>query len=68
MSGYVAMSRDWHEHDLFAGDEFSRRDAWGWMIAQAAWKPTTARVKGSKVELRRGELCFSQRFLAEKWG
>lgn len=68
MSGYVAMSRNWHGHDLFEGDEFSRRDAWSWMIAQAAWKPTTTRIKGSKVELQRGDLCFSQRFLAEKWG
>lgn len=68
MSGYVAMSRDWQEHDLFGGDEFSRRDAWAWLIAQAAWKPTTARVKGSKIDLQRGELCFSQRFLAAKWG
>jgi hypothetical protein len=68
MTGYVAMSRDWQDHDLFAGDEYSRRDAWAWLISQAAWKPTTARVKGAKVELVRGELCFSQRFLAEKWG
>lgn len=68
MSGYVAMARDWQDHDLFEGDEFSRRDAWAWLIAQAAWKPTLVRVKGSKVELKRGELCFSQRFLASKWG
>lgn len=68
MTGYVAMRRDWQDHDLFEGDEFSRRDAWAWMIAQAAWKATSARVKGSKVDLQRGEMCFSQRFLAEKWG
>lgn len=68
MSGFVAMTRDWQDHDLFDGDEFSRRDAWAWLIAQAAWKPTTARIKGAKIELARSELCFSQRFLAEKWG
>jgi hypothetical protein len=68
MSGYIAMARRWQEHDLFEGDEFSRRDAWAWLIANAAWKDGRARVKGAVVELRRGELCYSQRFLAQKWG
>lgn len=68
MSGYVAMHRGWQDHSLFAGDEFSRRDAWAWLILEAAWKPATVRIKGSTVELERGELCFSQRFLAERWG
>src|SRR3546814_991515 len=53
---------------IFAREEYSRRDAWVWLIENAAWKPTVARIKGDKVELARGELCFAQRFLAEKWG
>lgn len=68
VSGYVAMQRGWHDHDMFAGDEYSRRDAWAWLIANAAWKPITARIKGETVQLHRGELCFAQRFMAEKWG
>lgn len=68
MTGYVAMARDWQDDAFFGSDEFSRRDAWAWLVAHAAWKPTSARVKGSRIELHRGELCFSQRFLAEKWG
>lgn len=67
MTGYVAMARDWQDHDVFGSDEYSRRDAWAWMIANAAWKPVKARVKGSAVDLERGELCFSQRFMAKKW-
>jgi len=67
MSGFVVMSRDWLDHAVFYGDEFSRRDAWAWLIANAAWKPTKARLKGTTVELERGELCFSVRFLARKW-
>jgi hypothetical protein len=62
------MSRNWQDHDLFAGDEFSRRDAWAWLIANAAWKPTKTRIKGTSITLERGEMCFSVRFLAEKWG
>lgn len=67
MTGYVAMRRDWQDHDAFGSDEFSRRDAWAWLIANAAWKPSKVRIKGSSVSLERGELCFSQRFLATKW-
>lgn len=68
MTGYVAMRRDWQDHDIFEGDEYSRRDAWAWLIANAAWKAGKARIKGAGVILARGELCFSQRFLAKKWG
>jgi DNA-binding transcriptional MocR family regulator len=68
MSGYVAMRRNWQDHDIFAGEEYSRRDAWAWLISNAAWKPTRARVKGETIEIGRGELCFALRFLAEKWG
>lgn len=67
MAGYVAMSRDWQDHDIFEGEEFSRRDAWAWLIAHAAWKAGKTRIKGSGVILARGELTFSVRFLAKKW-
>src|SRR3546814_9730526 len=68
MGGYVAMSREWLEHDIFDGDVFSRRDAWAWLIASAAWRQTKARIKGHSVDLERGELSYSVRFMAEKWG
>ncbi len=68
MSGFVAMIRDWQDHDIFDGDEFSRRDAWAWLIAQAAWKATRVRTKGVIILLERGQLCYSVRFLAQKWG
>jgi len=68
MAGYVAMSRDWQDHDIFAGDEFSRRDAWAWLIANAAWRTEAVVIGRRKVEIQRGEMTHSVRFLAEKWG
>ena len=68
MNGYVAMSRTWQDHDIFEGDAFSRRDAWAWLIVSAAWKPTRIRTKCGPITLQRGEVAFSLRFLAEKWG
>lgn len=67
MAGYIKLHRGWRDNGIFSG-EFSRADAWVWLIEEAAWKPTKARIKGQTVDLERGELTFSQRFLAEKWG
>lgn len=65
--GWIALHRGWRDSPIFRG-EFSRADAWVWLIEQAAWKPARTRIKGATIELGRGELSFSQRFLAEKWG
>lgn len=65
MSGYIALYRDAFDHPML--EDADRFRAWFWLVANAAWKPTTARIKGETVELERGELSFSQRFLAEKW-
>lgn len=65
--GWFTLHRGWRENDLFKG-EFSRADAWVWLIENACWKPTRARIKGDTIELQRGEMSFSIRFLAEKWG
>lgn len=67
MSGYVKLHRGWRDNAIFRG-EFSRADAWVWLIEHAAWKPAKARIKGQPVELARGELSFSVRFMAAKWG
>jgi len=66
MSGFVVMHREALDHPLLRDGERFR--AWFWLVANAAWKPTKARIKGTIVELARGELTFSVRFLAENWG
>jgi hypothetical protein len=65
--GWFALHRGWRENVIFKG-EYSRADAWVWLIENAAWKPSRTRIKGQSIDLDRGELSFSQRFLAEKWG
>lgn len=67
MAGFIKLHRGWRDNDIFKG-EFSRADAWVWLIEHAAWKPTRARIKGKTVELDRGELTFSVRFMADAWG
>lgn len=66
MSGFIVMHRSALDHPLL--QDADRFRAWFWLIANAAWKPTRVRIKGQMADLERGELSFSQRFLAEKWG
>ena len=67
MSGTVNISRDlWHD-EAFRDDEFSQREAWVWLIAEASWKPRTRRIGSHVVELERGQLAGSVRFFAERW-
>lgn len=67
MSGYIKLHRGWRDNPIFKG-EFSRADAWVWLLENACWRETKARIKGEIVTLQRGELTFSIRFMADAWG
>jgi hypothetical protein len=66
VSGFIAMDRGALDHPLLK--DADRFRAWFWLIANAAWKPTRTRIKGTMVEIDRGDLTFSVRFLADNWG
>ena len=66
MAGYIKLHRGWRNNPIF-GREYSRGDAWIWLLENAAWKPARIKIKGKVLTLERGELSFSQRFLAEAW-
>lgn len=66
---YYLMHRGWLDHELFhEEDPFCRRAAWAWLIEHAAWDRTRVRIAGKTVELERGQLSYSLRFLAKTWG
>lgn len=67
MSGFFVMHRGWRDNPVFRG-EFSRGDAWVWLIENACWKPTKFDVKGKTITLERGQLCASRDYLAKVWG
>lgn len=65
--GVFAVDRGiWDDTD-FASERFSEREAFLWLVGQAAWRPTTVRISGRQIALARGELAASTRFMAEKW-
>jgi hypothetical protein len=68
MSDLYTMKRGWMEHPLFAGEEYTRALAWEWLVSHAAWKETKTFAKGKSIPIQRGQLSYSVRFMAQKWG
>lgn len=63
------IARSVFDHPLFSSKrEFSRLEAWVWMLSEAAWKPRKISVSGKTVVLDRGQVCHSVRYMAEAWG
>jgi hypothetical protein len=71
MGEFYRMQRGWLNHRVFRSrkqEPFCRAAAWCWLIDQAAHKPVSIERGGKIVELRRGQLSHSFRFVAEAWG
>jgi hypothetical protein len=63
VSGYVRIHRSLIGHADFRTD--AEAMAFAWMVIRAAWQPTRVRYKGFAVSLQRGQLCVSQRDMAD---
>lgn len=67
MSGFYLMHRGWQDNPVFRNEEYSRRDAFVWLIEQAAYKATRVHAGGGTINLTRGQLSHSLRFMAKAW-
>ncbi len=67
MSGTVNIARALMNHEAFKDQPFTEREAFIWLIMEASWKPRTKRVGNVIVELDRGQVAVSVRFMAEAW-
>lgn len=67
--GYVKISRKAYETDPFWTERrvFSRWEAWEDLIQMAAWKAHRRVVGMTVVDIERGEVLASLRFLATRW-
>ena len=65
--GTVNVSRALWDDEAFRDGEFSEREAWVWLIAEASWKDRTKRVGDLIVPVKRGQAAVSLRFCAERW-
>lgn len=65
--GFFAVDRGVWDHHIFADEPFSEREAFLWLVGEAAFKPRRARVGNVVLELERGDVAHSLRFMAAKW-
>ncbi len=65
--GTFALDRGWFDHPVFKDEPFTEREAWAWLIAQAAYRPHRRRIGAADISLARGQMAASLRFMAEKW-
>jgi DNA replication protein DnaD len=67
MSGTVNISRGIWSDTAFKDQPFTEREAFMWMVMEASWKPREKRVGSVVVQLNRGQLAASVRFMADAW-
>jgi len=65
--GVFAVDREFFDHPVFAPEPYTEREAWLWLIKEAAWKPLTIRVRNGTMDLKRGQLAHATRYLAVRW-
>ncbi len=67
MSGWYRLHRGWQDHAVFRNEVFSRRDAFVWLIENAAYERVKIDIAGAEHWLERGQLGHSLRFMAKAW-
>jgi hypothetical protein len=66
--GVFAVDRGVFDHPKLSDDKpLTKLEAWLWLLSTAAWKPIRWRISGRSIELQRGQLAASTRFLAHRW-
>lgn len=65
--GVFQVHRGVFDHPMFAPEPYTEREAWIWLLKEAAWESRRVRRKGSMIDLARGQLAHSTRFMAEEW-
>lgn len=65
--GNFIVDRGVWDHPVFRPGKFTDAQAFIWLISEASWRPRTIRDKSFVIDLERGQLTHSLRFLAKKW-
>jgi hypothetical protein len=65
--GFIALYRGFFDHPMFKAEPFTEREAFVWMLMEAAHDGRRVRRGRAVIELSRGQLCHSIRFMAVAW-
>lgn len=67
MSGFYLLHRGWQDNPVFRNEAYSRRDAFVWMVEQAAYAERRVAGPRGEIALQRGQFSHSLRFMARAW-
>lgn len=67
MSRWIRVQTSIFDHELFASAELSQREAWLWLITNAAWKETRHRIGNEVLDVPVGSMFVTLRSLQSAW-
>lgn len=67
MTRWIRVNVSVFEHEVFAEEPFSEREAWLWLVSNAAWKETRHRVGNDILAVPLGSLFMTLRGLQSVW-
>ena len=67
MLGWIKLHRLICDNELYFSERFTRMQAWVDLLLLATHKPQTVFIRGVEINLKPGELCYSQLSLAKRW-
>jgi len=65
--GFFLVERGWRDFDIFKNSPFSEREAWLYLLEQAAYDDCYRHIDGMRIFVVRGQFVASYRYLAEAW-
>ena len=68
MQGWIKLHRQIIENEFYFSERFTKSQAWIDLLLLANHKNHTLFIRGNEINLKRGQLCYSQRTLAQLWG
>ena len=66
--GVFGVARSVWDHPIFKPQEFPELMAWTWILSEAKYQEGHYKTHAGQMFLARGELCHSERFMAQKFG
>ena len=68
MEGWIKLHRQIMENEFYFSERFTKAQAWIDLLLLATHKERTVYPKGVEINLKPGQLCWSQVSLANRWG
>lgn len=67
MSGWIKLHRKILESPTWTSEKFTRGQAWADLLLLANWEEGFIRVRGNRINLKRGQVGWSELSLSKRW-